>query len=145
VVGAGTVRADDPSLTVRDFTPSGEVTSAGVDPLRVVLGPAPAAARAQPALEHRGDLLPLLDDLGRRGVLQLLVEGGADVAARFHRAGFVDEYVLYFAPALLGGDDGRGMFAGAGALTMGDIWRGRFVSIDRMGDDLRIVVRKAQV
>ena len=130
VVGAGTVRTDDPALTVRDVP--------GRDPLRVVLGHPPDAARIHPALVHEGALEPLLDDLGRRGVLQVLVEGGSGVAASFHRAGLVDQYVLYLAPALLGGDDGRPLFAGPGAATMADIWRGRLAEVRRIGPDLRI-------
>ena len=62
---------------------------------------------------------------GRRGVLQLLVEGGATVAHDFHAAGLVDRYVLYLAPAFFGGDDGRPLFAGPGAGTIGDVWRGQ--------------------
>lgn len=131
-VGAGTVRADDPALTVRD--------APGRDPLRVVLGRAPAGARVAPALEHTGDLGALLDELGRRDVLQLLVEGGAHVAGAFHRAGLVDQYVFYVAPALLGGDDGCPVLAGAGAPTMAEVWRGRLDSLCRLGDDVRIDV-----
>ena len=140
IVGAGTVRADDPMLTVRNFTPANAVPTAGLDPLRVVLGRVPAGARIAPALEHQGDIAALLDDLGGRGVLQLMVEGGADVAGQFHRAGLVDEYVLYLAPAFMGGDRGQRAFAGEGAPTMADLTRGRFVAIDRLGDDLRIVI-----
>lgn len=132
LVGAGTVRADDPSLTVR--------LAEGADPLRVVLGAAPAGAKVHPALEVQGNLGEILDDLGRRGVVQLLVEGGAAVAHAFHAAGLVDRYVLYLAPALFGGDDARGLFAGPGAPTIDDVWRGRFVSVERVGDDLRIEV-----
>jgi diaminohydroxyphosphoribosylaminopyrimidine deaminase/5-amino-6-(5-phosphoribosylamino)uracil reductase len=137
------VRADDPSLTVRDFVPTGDVPDAGLDPLRVVLGTLAAEARVQPARTHHGALEPLLDALGAEGVLQVLVEGGADVAGRFHRAGLVDEYVVYLAPALLGGDDGRALFAGPGAPTMADVWRGRFVSVERIGDDVRVTLRRA--
>jgi len=130
IVGAGTVRADDPALTVRDVP--------GADPLRVVLGRAPAGARVHPALEMEGDLGDVLDRLGRQGVVQAVVEGGATVAGRFHRAGLVDRYVLYLAPALFGGDDGRPLFSGLGAPTIDDVWRGRIVSVDRVGDDLRV-------
>jgi len=140
VVGAGTVRADDPLLTVRNFTPANPVPAAGLDPLRVVLGRVPPGARVAPAFEHQGEITALLDELGGRGVLQLMVEGGADVAGQFHRAGLVDEYVLYIAPAFMGGDSGRRAFAGEGAPTMAELTRGRFVSVDRLGDDLRIVV-----
>lgn len=134
-VGAGTVRADDPVLTVRGVE--------GPDPVRVVLGSIPPGARVAPALEHHGALAGLLDDLGSRGILQLLVEGGAGVAGRFHRAGLVDRYVLYLAPALLGGDDGVAMFAGAGAATMADVWRGRITGVVRLGEDVRIDLRPA--
>jgi len=135
LVGAGTVRTDDPELTVRLHD--------GVDhaqPLRVVLGRAPADARVQPALELSGDLDDVLAELGRRGVIQLLVEGGATVAHEFHSAGLVDRYVLYLAPVFFGGDDGRPLFAGPGAGTIGDVWKGRLVSVERLGEDLRVEV-----
>jgi len=132
IVGAGTVRTDDPALTVRD--------AAGGDPLRVVLGNAPAGARVQPALELSGDLGDVLDELGRRGVVQAMVEGGASVAGAFHRAGLVDRYVLYVAPAAFGGDDAKPLFAGPGAKTIDDVWRGRIAAVERIGDDLRLEV-----
>lgn len=132
LVGARTVRADDPELTVRDApAPRG-------DPLRVVLGTAPPGARVHPCLEHSGDLGALLDDLGAKGHLQLLVEGGASVARSFHEQGLVDRYVLYLAPALFGGDDGRAVFAGAGAPTIAQVWRGQISALTRLGADLRI-------
>jgi len=130
LVGAGTVRADDPELTVRHVE--------GRDPLRVVLGHAPPGARVLPAVEVGGELGGVLDDLGERGVLQVLVEGGATVAHDLHAAGLVDQYVLYLAPALFGGDDGRGLFAGPGAQTMAALRRGRIVEVERLGEDLRV-------
>jgi diaminohydroxyphosphoribosylaminopyrimidine deaminase/5-amino-6-(5-phosphoribosylamino)uracil reductase len=130
LVGAATVRADDPSLTVRLVE--------GPDPLRVVLGRAPDDAKVQPALEVGGDLGEVLDLLGSKGVLQLLVEGGASVAHDFHAAGLVDRYVVYLAPALFGGDDGRGLFSGVGAPTIHDVWRGRIVGVTPLGEDLKI-------
>ena len=130
LVGAGTVRADDPALTVRHVD--------GRDPLRVVLGRAAPGARVHPALELDGDLGGVLDELGRRGVLQLLVEGGATVAGAFHRAGLVDRYVVYLAPVLFGGDDGRPLFTGDGVPTIDDVWRGRIVDVTRLGEDVRI-------
>jgi diaminohydroxyphosphoribosylaminopyrimidine deaminase / 5-amino-6-(5-phosphoribosylamino)uracil reductase len=135
LVGAGTVRADDPALTARD-APSVDGTAR--DPLRVVLGAIPDGARVQPAVEMGGDLGQVLDDLGSRGVVQLLVEGGATVAHDFHRAGLVDRYVVYLAPVIFGGDDGRALFAGPGAGSIDDVWRGRMVSVTPLGPDLRI-------
>ena len=137
LVGAGTVRADDPELTVRlDDDPRDD----DGQPLRVVLGRVPEGAKVRPALELEGDLGGVLDELGRRGVLQLLVEGGATVAHEFHAAGLVDRYVVYLAPVLFGGDDGRPIFAGPGAGTIADVWRGRLVSVEQLGDDLRVEV-----
>jgi diaminohydroxyphosphoribosylaminopyrimidine deaminase/5-amino-6-(5-phosphoribosylamino)uracil reductase len=130
LVGAGTVRADDPELTVRHVH--------GRDPLRVVLGRAPAGAKVHPCLEVEGDLGAILDDLGARDVLQLLVEGGATVAGAFHRAGLVDAYVLYLAPVLFGGDDAAGLFSGPGAATMSDVWRGHITRVTSLGDDIRV-------
>ncbi len=134
IVGAGTVRADDPSLTVR--LPDGEAD--GVDPLRVVLGSAPPDAAIQPCVELRGDLGEVLDELGRRGVLQVMVEGGASVAHAFHQAALVDHYVVYLAPVLFGGDDARPLFAGPGAPTIDDVWRGDIVAVNQLGPDVRI-------
>jgi diaminohydroxyphosphoribosylaminopyrimidine deaminase / 5-amino-6-(5-phosphoribosylamino)uracil reductase len=136
LVGAGTVRSDDPALTAR--------TEEARNPLRVVLGDPPAGARVHPDVVHRGPLEPLLEELGSRGVVQLLVEGGADVAGSFHRAGLVNQYVLYFAPAFMGGDDGLGLFSGPGAPSMADLWRGRISSVRRIGPDLRVDVLAAQ-
>ncbi len=135
VVGAGTVRADDPALTVRDGGVEAER-----QPLRVVLGTAPREARVRPALELTGELTGVLDELGRRGALQVLVEGGAHVAHDFHEAGLVDRYVFYLAPALAGGDDARPVFSGPGAAAITGFWRGRLVSVERLGDDLRVEV-----
>jgi diaminohydroxyphosphoribosylaminopyrimidine deaminase/5-amino-6-(5-phosphoribosylamino)uracil reductase len=135
LVGAGTVRADDPELTVR--LGDGEEHP---QPLRVVLGRAPEGARVHPALELSGDLGQVLDELGRRGVVQVLVEGGARVAHDFHIAGLVDRYVLYLAPVFFGGDDAWPLFSGPGAGTIADVWKGRLVSVERLGDDLRVEV-----
>jgi diaminohydroxyphosphoribosylaminopyrimidine deaminase/5-amino-6-(5-phosphoribosylamino)uracil reductase len=143
LVGAGTVRADDPALTVR--LPPGDPCFRGPEsqPLRVVLGALPAGAAAAPALEVHGDLDGVLDELGARGVLQLLVEGGSRVAHAFHAAGLVDRYVLYLAPALFGGDDARPVFAGPGAPNIDDLWRGTIVSVTSLGGDLRVELAAA--
>lgn len=145
MVGAGTIRRDDSSLTVRDYRPPVMPASGSVDPQRIVLGVAPEGARVHPCREMSGDLGEILDELGRDGIVQLLVEGGAAVAGAFHRAGLVDRYIIYVAPALFGGDDANGLFEGAGAWDMGEVWRGRFVSVERVGDDLRVIMEPAAV
>ena len=130
LVGAGTVRADDPALTVRHVD--------GTDPLRVVLGSAPPTARVHPCSAWDGRLDDLVTDLGARGVLQLMVEGGAGVVGSFHAAGLVDRYVLYVAPALFGGGAAKPAIGADTAPTIADVWRGRFDTVERVGDDLRI-------
>ncbi len=138
LVGAGTVRADDPALTVR--LPPDDPWYRGPDdqPLRVVLGSFPSGAAVAPALALRGPPGEVLDELGRRGVLQVLVEGGASVAHAFHVAALVDRYVLYLAPALFGGGDARPLFDGPGAPTIDRLWRGRLHSVTSLGGDLRV-------
>jgi diaminohydroxyphosphoribosylaminopyrimidine deaminase/5-amino-6-(5-phosphoribosylamino)uracil reductase len=138
LVGAGTVQADNPALTVR--LPNDERHPDDTEPLRVVLGSAPSGAAVQPCLEFSGDLGAILDDLGSRGVLQLMIEGGATVAKTFHEAGLVDRYVLYVAPAFFGGDNAQGLFVGPGVNSINELWRGRIVDVARVGDDLRLEI-----
>jgi diaminohydroxyphosphoribosylaminopyrimidine deaminase/5-amino-6-(5-phosphoribosylamino)uracil reductase len=136
LVGAGTVRADDPELTVRDI--EGPIAGVSLDPRRFVLGPIPDGARILPAESVTGELSNVLDELGANGVVHLLVEGGPMVAGELHRAGLVDRYVVYLAPALFGGDDARPLMSGPGAATIEDLWRGKLVEVTRLGDDVRL-------
>ena len=130
LVGVGTVRSDDPTLTTRLVD--------GPDARRVVLGVAPENARIHPCLEWRGEIGELLDRLGEEGVLQLLVEGGPTTVAEFEAEGLIDRFVLYVAPAMFAGDDAKAMFVGSGAPTIDAVHRGRFVDVRRIGDDLRL-------
>ncbi|MCB1285569.1 MAG: bifunctional diaminohydroxyphosphoribosylaminopyrimidine deaminase/5-amino-6-(5-phosphoribosylamino)uracil reductase RibD [Microthrixaceae bacterium] len=145
IVGAGTVRRDNPSLTVRDYHPPVLPEHGTVDPLRVILANSAVdpEAKVQPCREMRGELVDILDELGNDGILQVLVEGGAQVAGDFHRAGLVDKFVLYLAPALFGGGDARGLFTGLGAYSIDDVWRGRFDTVERVGGDLRLELTPA--
>ena len=143
LVGAGTVRADDPALTVR--LPPGDPSFRGPhqQPARMVLGRVPPGAAVHPARELGGDLGAVLDQLGRDGIVQLLVEGGPTVAHAFHRAGLVDRYVVYLAPVLFGGDDGFPLFAGPGVPTVVDLWRGRVVSVTSLEGDLKVELTRS--
>jgi diaminohydroxyphosphoribosylaminopyrimidine deaminase/5-amino-6-(5-phosphoribosylamino)uracil reductase len=91
LVGANTVRVDNPRLTTRD--------AAGPDPLRIVLGHAAPDAAIRPCIEASGDLDGVLQDLASRGITSVLVEGGEATGRAFHEAGLVDEYVFYIANA----------------------------------------------
>jgi diaminohydroxyphosphoribosylaminopyrimidine deaminase / 5-amino-6-(5-phosphoribosylamino)uracil reductase len=133
LVGAGTVRRDDPRLTARIGTDV-------VEPLRVVLGAAPTAARVHPCLERSGDLGIVLSELGDRGVLQLLVEGGPYTASEFVEAGLVNRVVWYIAPALAGSRDGLGALSALGTGAIDEVRRGHVVNVRRVGPDVRIEV-----
>ena len=132
VVGAGTVRIDNPSLTTRLVD--------GPSPRRIVLGKVAADAKVNPCLEWNQSLPELLDTLGAEGVLQLMVEGGPTVAASFHRENLVNRYVMYIAPAFMGGADGSPLFAGPGVTSINEMWRGSITSMRMVGDDIEIVI-----
>ncbi len=131
VVGAGTIRSDNPRLTAR----LGDIT---YEPLRVVLGAAPDDAAVHPCREFTGDLGDLLDDLGREGVIQVLVEGGPRVVAAFVEAELVQKVVWYLAPALAGAAGGLAALETLETPTLETLRRGRFLSVRTIGEDVRI-------
>lgn len=143
VVGTGTVLADDPALTARDQ--DGSLYPA--QPLPVVLGerevPAGAAVRRHPLslVQYPGDLAAALDDLRARGVHRVFVEGGPSVASSFIREGLADEYLVYVAPVLLGGD--RLAVRDVGVTTIAEALRLAPARIETLGDDLLIVASPA--
>ena len=75
-----------------------------------------------------------LDELGRRGIASLLLEGGAVLAASFRDADELDELRLFIAPVLLG--DGRPLLAGGGAGTVAGAQRPLASDWERCGDDI---------
>jgi len=131
IVGANTVRLDDPALTAR----LGDVT---LEPLRVVLGHAPEGARVWPCWERQGDLGAVLDELGEHDILQVLVEGGATVASAFLEAGLVNHVTWYVAPALAGSAAGRGALAALSTPGIEALRRARFSDVRRIGEDVRM-------
>jgi diaminohydroxyphosphoribosylaminopyrimidine deaminase/5-amino-6-(5-phosphoribosylamino)uracil reductase len=86
-VGAGTVRADNPALTVRMVT--------GRDPLRFVLGEVEPDARVHPCVQWNSGYEELLDHLGKLGMIQLMVEGGPGVLTAMRQQQLIDELVLH--------------------------------------------------
>jgi len=144
VVGTGTARADDPSLTAR--TPDGALAER--QPLRVVVGEraVPEGARLR---EPGGalvqvpshDVARVLEELGSRGVRHALVEGGPTLSTAFLRAGVVDEVHAYLAPLALGA--GPGALGDLGVRTMADAVRWHTHHVERLGDDVLLVARRA--
>jgi len=142
MVGAGTVRIDDPLLTVR--TPGYE----GPQPVPVIIGgtsPLPSDARIwsrDPVVLYpasSGELVDLragLSDLATRGFLDVLVEGGPTLAASLLSEGLVNRLVLYLAPSVAGGI-GRGIFNDV-FRTLADVHPARIVSVDQVGGAIKI-------
>jgi diaminohydroxyphosphoribosylaminopyrimidine deaminase/5-amino-6-(5-phosphoribosylamino)uracil reductase len=102
-----------------------------------------ATVIALPGQPHGGeskvDLAAMLRDLGQREVNELHVEAGHKLNGSLLREGLVDECLVYLAPQLLGQGNG---IANLGPLErLADGVSLGFQSVDRIGDDLRIVAR----
>jgi diaminohydroxyphosphoribosylaminopyrimidine deaminase / 5-amino-6-(5-phosphoribosylamino)uracil reductase len=145
IVGTGTVAADDPSLTARGD--AGELMAH--QPIAVVIGnrPVPQTAKLH---KHPGGLIELrthdlheaLRDLFDRGIRRVFVEGGPTLASALIAADLVDEYAIYLAPALLGGDKLAVGDIGIGGMP--DIRRLDIRSVEQLGNDLLISARPAK-
>ena len=166
LTGIGTVRDDNPRLTVREVPTTRQ-------PLRVVIDsrletPQDAAileggnvliAAAQDdagraaALRARGaeivilpndggkvELADLLRELGRRGINEILAEAGTRLNGSLLREGCVDELLIYQAPLLMG-DSARGMFGLAELTDLGGATRLSIIERRSLGADLRIRAR----
>ena len=174
VTGSGTVRADDPALTVRDVTGAAEIPP----PLRVVLDsglttPPHARLLAEPgpvliltasedserraALEAAGaeveriasrdgvlDLEAVLELLAGRQVNEVLVESGPTLAGAFLGGGWVDEFIVYQAPHLMG-HQARPLLQLPGLETMAGRRQLTLLDVRRVGDDIRIMARPEPV
>lgn len=166
LTGIGTVRDDDPQLTVRAVPTERQPLRVVVDarletPLNARLldgGPVLVAAAIHDteriaALERRGaevvvlpndggkvDLQALLFELGRRGLNEVLAESGFKLNGSLLKEGCVDELVLYLAPALVG-DAARGLFNLPALSSLAGKRPLAFQDVRLVGRDLRIIAR----
>jgi len=87
----------------------------------------------------RIDLGALMDILGERSVMTLMVEGGASIIGSMLRERLIDKFLIFTAPKLMGGDDGVSMASGPGAKGMDDCLRLRDLEVRRFGEDILTV------
>ncbi len=141
LVGAGTIRDDDPSLTVRGIP-------APPQPRRIIWSkrgkiPSDAKVLTDP---HRAKtevlatpLAELLDHLGTQNVISILVEGGGQTLGAFFDQRLVNEVVFYTAPILIGGPTpavtGEGIGSNEEALKLKD------PIYERIGNDLKLTAQ----
>jgi diaminohydroxyphosphoribosylaminopyrimidine deaminase / 5-amino-6-(5-phosphoribosylamino)uracil reductase len=164
-VGIGTALADDPLLTARDVDAPRQplrvvfdrwarlpldsqlVAGAGDHPVLVVADQdapgsnvqALSAAGVEVVIfsgDERTRIAAALDELGRRDITSVLLEGGATLAGAFLDAGEVDQLRLFIAPVILGGSGARPLAGGEGVATIAEAHRALAVDWQRLGDDM---------
>ncbi len=158
--GGGTVKADNPRLTVREFETTRQPLRVVIDShvetppqARILQGEkvllfAAVAGKTLPNAEivvmpnagGKVDLKKMLGELGRRGVNELHVEGGFKLNGSLVREGCVDEFLIYMNPSLLG-DSAQGMVNLAEITALDQRVALKLRSVERIGDDLRIIAR----
>ena len=84
------------------------------------------------------EMQPLLDRLGQMGITSLLVEGGSRIVASAFNSGIVDKVLFFYAPKILGGDDGIPICRGPGPELMKDCIRVKNIRVRRFDDDVMI-------
>ncbi|RXV65063.1 hypothetical protein D1006_33385 [Burkholderia stabilis] len=87
------------------------------------------------------DLQVLIGELGQEGINELHVEAGGNLNGALIRAGLVDELLIYVAPRLIGAR--RDLAALASAGTVGESPVFRFIQVDQVGQDVRLVAVRA--
>jgi diaminohydroxyphosphoribosylaminopyrimidine deaminase/5-amino-6-(5-phosphoribosylamino)uracil reductase len=89
-----------------------------------------------PGATHAERLAALLDELGRRHMTNILVEGGAQLLGSFFDARHIDEVHAFIAPKLLGGAAAPGPIAGQGLEFLRGAWELQDVVVENVGRDV---------
>ncbi len=162
LTGIGTVKADDPRLTVREVETPRQPLRVIVDSrletppgARILQGPgvlvfaarhgvAPDTAEVVvlPNANGKVELPRMLEELARRGINELHVEAGSRLNGSLVRERCVDEYLIYLNPSFLG-EGAQGMLDLPAFSSLQERIALRIVSLDRLGEDLRLVARPA--
>ena len=139
VVGTGTVKADNPSLTAR---PESEI-SISKQPLRVVVGESPLPLNVAVASQDNKffhfrsrDLLELGNQLLSRDARRVLIEGGPTLISAAIKLGIVDEYHFYIAGKLLG--SGLASLQDIGVTALEAAVQLEIRSVEQLGNDVLI-------
>ncbi len=159
LTGIGTVKADDPQLTVREVP-------APRQPLRIIVDsrletpPSSRILQGEPvlvfaaregrlpnaevvALPNAGGKVALpkmLEALARRGINELHVEAGFRLNGSLVREGCVDEFLVYLNPSFLG-DGAQGMLDLSPVASLEKKLQVKLLSLERLGEDLRLIAR----
>jgi diaminohydroxyphosphoribosylaminopyrimidine deaminase/5-amino-6-(5-phosphoribosylamino)uracil reductase len=86
-------------------------------------------------------LVALVDELGKRGIQGLVLEGGPTLAWSAIRDEVVDEVIFYLAPRLVGGSSAPTLLGGDGIASLADAVVLGDLEVERLGDDLKVVAR----
>jgi len=140
LVGAETVRADNPRLTMRGVRSARQpwrvvLTRSGKLPQRAHLFSDRRAART--LIYRRKSLAAVLKNLGERGVTSVLIEGGGEVLGQALDACVTDKVQLYLGPILTAGP--LIAFPGRGAQTTASALRLQRVSYEQVGQSVCIM------
>ncbi|MBN2468324.1 MAG: bifunctional diaminohydroxyphosphoribosylaminopyrimidine deaminase/5-amino-6-(5-phosphoribosylamino)uracil reductase RibD [Deltaproteobacteria bacterium] len=86
----------------------------------------------------RVDLSLLMEELGKREVMSVLIEGGSRINTSVLQAGIVDKVIVFFAPRIIGGKNAPLMVDGSGSSRMKDALVLHRIRTRRFGDDVMI-------
>lgn len=165
LTGVGTVKDDNPLLTVRDvgttrqpvrvvvdsrmqtpltarvLGPGTLIAAAGADvPRSVALRAKGAEVMVLPNHDGKVQLPALLQELARRGCNEIHVEAGYKLNGSLLAEGLVDELLIYMAPCILG-DTAKGMFHLPPLETLAGRKKLKITDVRQFGDDLRVLAR----